>query len=70
MFETCVPNEKVQWKETPLPFWMFILNAMIKNIKIQNIFPCHYSFKLCTTQKMYSPKNVMKILNQMFLMIF
>jgi hypothetical protein len=34
MFQICVPNQKVQGKKTNVT----ILNAVIKNIKIQNIF--------------------------------
>ncbi len=37
MFQTCVHNQKVPRKETPIHF-LFSLNTMIKNIKIQNIF--------------------------------
>jgi hypothetical protein len=38
MFQICVPNQKVQGKKTSVTFLIFFQNAMIKNIKIQNIF--------------------------------
>jgi hypothetical protein len=38
MFQICVPDQKVQGKKQMLQSWFFFLNAMIKKIKIKNIF--------------------------------
>ncbi len=38
MFQICVHDQKVQGKKTSITFLNFFLNAMIKNIKIKNIF--------------------------------
>jgi hypothetical protein len=38
MFQICVFDQKVQWKKIGVMFLELILNAMIKNIKICNMF--------------------------------
>ncbi len=38
MFQTYVPNQKVQRKKITLHYYYFKKNAMIRNIKIKNIF--------------------------------
>jgi hypothetical protein len=38
MFQICVHDQKVQGKKTGVMFLNFFLNAMIRNIKIHNIF--------------------------------
>ncbi len=38
MFQICVLDQKVQGKKTSITFLNFFLNAMIRNIKIHNIF--------------------------------
>jgi hypothetical protein len=38
MFQICVPNKKVQGTKTLLQIPNYFLNAMIRNIKIKNIF--------------------------------
>jgi hypothetical protein len=37
MFQICVPDQKVQRKKTSTTFLKLFLNAMIRNIKINNI---------------------------------
>jgi hypothetical protein len=38
MFQICVHDQKVQGKKIGVMFLNFFLNAMIRNIKIHNIF--------------------------------
>jgi hypothetical protein len=38
MFQICVHDQKVQGKKIGVMFLKFFLNAMIRNIKIHNIF--------------------------------
>jgi hypothetical protein len=38
MFQICVPDQKVQGKKPNITFLNCFLNAMIRNIKIHNIF--------------------------------
>jgi hypothetical protein len=37
MFQICVPDQKVQEKKIGVTFFKLFLNAIIRNIKIQNI---------------------------------
>ncbi len=38
MFQTYVPNQKVQGKKITLHYYYYLKNAMIRNIKTRNIF--------------------------------
>ncbi len=38
MFQTCFHDQKVPRKDRPLHFLFFMLNTMIRNNKIKNIF--------------------------------
>jgi hypothetical protein len=60
MFEICVLNQKVQGKVDIVTFLKLFLNAMIKNIKIQNILDIIRISKYMEPNKCNHKKNEKK----------
>jgi hypothetical protein len=60
MFQICVPNQKFKEKKYVLMFFNFFLNAMMRNIKIHNIFYIIEISKSMEPNKCI-PKTIMKM---------